>query len=200
MLHCRSCGKFSSNSSCWQISREIELLIRFASFWLRYKFREAEGNKGRKKIFLVTLFLSLFLFLPSHSRSVPTSARWKMDGWIPSLSSRTPVCETGQTSSRPQNLSAERAYFHLTRLAGRLILLKTSVTRFRALPQGIKCFFHTHNSLSISVRWARSDAPEKYTGSRWWFFLAFEINKSFTYFTLCVKWKICITQQNINFQ
>lgn len=134
----RCIGVLAENSlrtvHAWQISRETELLIRSVSSWLRYRPREAEGNKGRKKI-SSHRSLRVVAYPPPRDGMDGWMDRW-MAGWIPSLSSRTPVLQTEQASPCPQNLSAERAYFHLTRLGGRLILLKTPVTRFRTLSHG----------------------------------------------------------------
>lgn len=60
----------------------------------------------------------------------PLRTDGRMDGWMNSVVIEShPRFTNGQASPRPQNLSAERAYFHLARLAELLILLKTPVTR-----------------------------------------------------------------------
>lgn len=102
--------------------------------------RRMEGNKerkegnggGKKEIFLIIHARSPSIY-PRLYRHPPLSGG-SVGGWIPSLSSRTPILQTGKLLFRPQNPSTERAYFHLTRLNDRLILLKTPVTWFHPFP------------------------------------------------------------------
>lgn len=54
-----------------QISHEIELLIRFAFSWLRYRLGEAEGNEERKK----------FSHRSLCAMACPSPCS-EMDGWI----------------------------------------------------------------------------------------------------------------------
>lgn len=148
-------GKFPSAGPSWKKPSTISKLANPPRASLITIHRRMEGNKereggrkgtgeGKKRFFSSsTLALPAPLHLSSPLSPPPLSGG-SVGGWIPSLSSRTPILQTGKLLFRPQNPSTERAYFHLTRLNDRLILLKTPVTWFHPFPlpplQGLKSF------------------------------------------------------------
>lgn len=127
-------GKFSSSRLSWKNLPRYRIANLPRAFLITIQVQASGRNKG-KKFFSSSRCAQLTPSVGALPRNpTPRRRRFQREGvWVDEFHRyrvAPPILQTGKLLSRPQNPSTERAYFHLTRLNDRLILLKTLVTWF----------------------------------------------------------------------
>ena len=146
-------GKFSSASLSWKNLPRYRIANPPRAFLITIHVQASGRNKG-KKFFSSSHCAQLALPIrtpffapaptPTHRPGRPStrpSPAFCPRVWVDEFHRyrvAPPILQTGKLLSRPQNPPTERAYFHLTRLNDRLILLKTLVTWFSSSFSGLQ--------------------------------------------------------------